>query len=71
MKKAKEIHIHTLSREHKEQESSLFKAEEKVTHFEKSVSRLMRVGHTARFFDPPLILFLALCMGGVFLTMDN
>jgi len=28
MKKAKEIHIHTLSQELKEQESSLFKAEE-------------------------------------------
>lgn len=60
MKKSKEIHTHTLSREHEEKKSSLFKAEGKVTHFEKSVSHLMRVGHTARFFDPPLILFLAL-----------
>ena len=60
-------HSHTLSREHEEQKSSLFKAEGKVTH----LSHLLRVGHSARFFDPPLILFLALWMGGVFLTMDN
>lgn len=49
-------HSHTLSREHEEQKSSLFKAEGNVTH----LSHLMRMGHSARFFDPPLILFLAL-----------